>query len=312
MNVAVMGAGGVGGYLGGMLARAGNQVTLIARGEHLNAIRSRGLQLRTQQGEFTVKVNATDAPASVGPAELALFTVKTYHNQQAMQDMAPLVGKETTILTLQNGVTSYDQLSQKFGPDRVLPGAIYIETRVESPGVIRQQGNVVRVVLGEVDGRETPRVRRIADTLAQAGVKAEVAQDIMKVLWTKFVFIVTLAGVTSLARANMDQLLSFPESRQVVLDVLKEAVAVGRAKGVKLDEDIIERTMEYMRKEAKALRASMHNDLERGRPLELDSLNGTVVRLAAELGVPVPTNRLIYSLLHVHDVNARRQHARPV
>ena len=305
LRVAVMGAGAVGGYLGGLLARAGNRVSLIARGEHLEAIRARGLQIRSAGGDYVVPVEATDQPADVGPVDLVLFTVKSYHNQEAIPLLRPLMGASTTVLTLQNGVESWEQLRSGLKGAHVLPGAIYIEAKVEEPGVIRQQGSVYRVVLGEADGSVSARAQAITTMIRDAGMPAEVSEDVLKVLWTKWLFITALAGVTTASRLGLAELLATPAARELTVQVMREVEAVGRKRGIALDEDVVERTLQFMDTEAQSLKASMHTDLENGRPLELEALNGTVVRMGERLGVPTPANGVIYGLLKAHDLKNR-------
>ena len=300
MRIAVMGAGAVGGYFGGQLARAGNDVTLIARRAHLAAIRDRGLTVKSHWGEFNVKVGATDDTSGVGPVDLAILSVKGYQNAAAIPALAPMLGDGSCVLTLQNGVASYDEVASLVGPDRVLTGAVYMETQVESPGVIRQEGEVVRIVFGEIDGEETDRARRIHGTLRAAGVDAQVSHDVMKALWTKFLYIATMAGVSSAARTPMSVLLTLDAARDTMLSCMREVEAVARARGVGLDPDVVQSTMEYMDAEAEALQASMHTDLNAGRPLELDALNGAVVRLGRELNIPTPVNDTLYSALLPH------------
>ena len=307
MRIAVMGAGGVGGYFGGLLAGAGNEVALIARGAHLEAIRSRGLRVKSQRGDFNVSVEATDAPRQVGPVELVLLSVKTYQNAATIPILTPLVGESTSLLTLQNGVEGHEELAQAVGHERVLPGAAYIETHIESPGVISQRGEVARIVFGETSGQRTPRAQRILETFQTAGIPTDLSSDVVRELWTKFLFICTLAGVTSTARAPMSQLLQHNEARETILAVMREVEAVGRARGVNLDRDVVDRTMEYVETTAKDLHASMHTDLELGRPLELEALNGAVVRMGREAGVPTPVNRLLYSILVAHKDGALHQ-----
>lgn len=298
MRIAVMGAGAVGGYFGGLLARAGNEVILIARGEHLKAIQKRGLTVRSHHfGQFMVEAKATSDPTEVGEVDLVLFTVKTYHNAVAIRDLKPIVGPGSSVLSLQNGVESHEQLAAVLDDAHVLPGAAYIEASIDSPGVIAQRGKVVRIVFGEHGGQRTPQSAKILETLTAAGIEAELSADVMKALWTKFVFIVALAGPTTAARAEMSQLLDYPEGRELVMAVLREAVAVGRALGIALDDNVFERTMSYIDGYAKDLRASLHKDLKQGHPLELEALNGAVVRLGQHVGVPVPMNECIYALL---------------
>ena len=306
MRIAVMGAGGVGGYFGGLLARAGNDVTLIARGPHLNAIRDHGLHIKGHREEFTVSLAATDDPRQAAPADLVIFSVKTYQNAAAIPAMAPMVRESTSVLTLQNGVDGYQQVGGMVGQDRVLPGAAYIESQIEAPGVIRQVGDVVRIAFGEVSGQRTSRAEAILDTLRAAGITAELSTDVVKELWTKFLFISTLAGVTSTARAPLSRLMEHDAAQETILASMREVEAVGRARGVRLDPNVVETTMGYMETSARDLHASMHTDLELGRPLELEALNGAVVRLGREAGVPTPVHSILYSLLLPHKEGTAR------
>ena len=305
LRIAVMGAGAVGGYLGALLAQAGNPVVLIARGEHLRALQSNGLQVRSARGDFTVPVEATDQTTDAGPVDLVLFTAKTYHNDEAIPLVRPLLGDGTTVLTIQNGVDSWEQLQTGLGTGNILPGAIYIEAKVEAPGIIRQQGNVHRLVFGEADGSMSTRALAIAEMLRTAGMPTEVSSDVIKVLWTKWLFIATLGGVTTASRIGLAELLATPASRQLVVQVMREIEAVGRKQGIHLDGDVVEKTLQLMDTDARLMKASMHKDLEAGRPLELDALNGAVVRLGRELGVPTPANEAIYGLLKAHDLKNR-------
>ncbi len=301
MRIAVMGAGGVGGYFGGLLARAGNEVTLIARGPHLEAIRARGLQIKSQWGDFSVDVDTTDAPGQVvGPVDLVVLSVKTYQNAAAIAALTPLVGENTALLTLQNGVESYEEVARVVGQDRVLAGAAYIETMVEAPGVIRQRGDVMRIAFGETNGQRTPRAQSILETFQAAAIPTELSDDVVRELWTKSLFISTMAGMTSAARSPMSQLLQHREAQEMILAAMREVEAVARARGVKLAPDVVDSTMAYMETSAKDLHASMHTDLELGRPLELDALNGAIVRIGQQVGVPTPVNSLLYAILIVH------------
>ena len=302
LRVAVMGAGAVGGYLGGILARAGHSVALIDRGAHLRAIQSNGLRVQAENSDFIVRVPATDNPAEIGPVDLVVHAVKTYHNPEAIPMMRPLVNEGTTVLTIQNGVDSWEQLNAGLGHSHVLPGAIYIETRVEAPGVVRRQGNVYRLVLGEADGPVTPPTKAIAQAFQAASLPTEVATDIHKVLWTKWLFIATLAGVTTAAHAGIAEVLAVPASRELVIQVMREIEAVGRKRGIDLDKDVVDKTLRYMENEARSLKASMQTDMEAGRPMELEALTGTVVRLGRESGVPTLANDTIYRLLKPHEL----------
>ena len=294
MKVAVMGAGSMGGYFGGMLARAGHDVTLIARGENLAAIRSNGLRMQTEAGDFTVACNATDNPADVGPVDLALLTTKTYHNVDAVPAMAPLIGPDTAVLSLQNGIDSYLPVVQQFPEAIMLPGAAYIEANRLEPGVVQQAGRVVRIVTGGTRGSPPAHSQRAAAICAafrDAEVDAEASDDIAVTLWTKFLFIATMAGVTSLAREFVRDLLPRPEWRKIIRACLEEIETAGRASGVNLADDVVSSTFDYMDQSRGAMRASMHADLTAGRPLELEALNGAVVRAGEAAGVPHPHQR---------------------
>ncbi|MDA1127401.1 MAG: 2-dehydropantoate 2-reductase [Chloroflexi bacterium] len=305
MRIAVMGAGSTGGYFGGMLARGGNDVALIARGEHLKTIRSNGLRVVRDDEEFTVQCLATDEPSEVAPVDLALLCVKTYQSAVAVPMMKPLVGPDTTVLCLQNGVDSYETAAAILGDTAVLPGAAFIEAGMPGPGVIRQTGSLVRIILGETNGSETDRCRIIRDVFAEAGVPAEVVPDIRAGLWGKFLFISTMAGVTSMARATLAELMPQPHWRRVVLSCLAEIDAVGRANGVNLTKDIVGDTVSYIEDHLADLQASMHTDLLAGRPLELEALNGSVVRAGDTAGVPTPINDVIYAMLKALENGAK-------
>ena len=301
MKAAVMGAGGVGGYFGGMLARGGHDVTLIARGAHRDAIRRNGgLRMMTELGSYTAPCHATDRPEEVGPVDLALLATKTYHNAEAVPAMAPLMGPDTAALCLQNGIDSYAALLAEFPDAAVLPGAAYIEASRPGPGAVRQAGDIVRIVAGSVRGSDPEHWRRAVQVCAafrDAGVAAEAAEDIAVTLWTKFLFIATMAGVTALAREYLRELLPRPEWRKVIVGCMTEIERAGRASGVALAADIVAETLDYMESEKGALAASMHADLRAGRPLELEALNGAAARVGAAVGAATPINDVIYAAL---------------
>jgi 2-dehydropantoate 2-reductase len=208
-----------------------------------------------------------------------------------------MVGPDTTVLCLQNGIDSYQATAAAFGDGRVLPGAVYIEVGLPSPGVVRQAGDVVRVVFGELDGSESERGRAVRDALTASGVPAELSADIRAGLWAKFLFIATMAGVTAMARQTLAELMPRPEWREVVVDCLREIEAAGRANGVNFPLDVHETTLAYIEDNLADLQASMHTDVMAGRPLELEALNGAVVRAGKTCGIPTPTNNVIYAML---------------
>jgi 2-dehydropantoate 2-reductase len=300
MNIAVMGAGSIGGYFGGMLARGGNQVSLIARGAHLEAIKRDGLRVIRDEEEFTVRCAATDNCSEVGPVDLVLLTVKTYQNAQAIPQMGSMVGQNTVVLCLQNGIDSYQAAVASVGPERVLPGAAYIEAGTERPGVVKQSGSVVRIVFGEADGRESERGQEILATLEQSGIPAEFSRDIQRTLWSKFLFIATMAGVTSLSRETMAELMPRPEWRHLIESCMREIQSVAGALEVGLEPEIVEQTIAYIEGSLDQMHASMHADIVAGRPLELEALNGAAVRAGQAAGVATPINEVIYAMLKPH------------
>ena len=297
MRIAVMGAGSIGGYFGGMLSLGGNDVTLIARGPHLDAIRTNGLRIITDHRERTVSCAATSDPAEAGAMDLVLLTVKTYHNAQAVESMAPMVSVGTTVLCLQNGIDSYRPAADALGDGRVMPGAAYIEAGLLGPGTVRQTGSVVRVEFGEVHGGDSERGRRIRETLESSGIPARFNEDIHRTLWAKFLFIATMAGTTTLAREELAGLMPRPEWKRVVVGCLQEIEAVARASGIALEPDVSGEILRYMEDNLAQMHASMHSDIMAGRPLELEALNGAVVRAGLAAGVPTPINGLIYAML---------------
>ena len=297
MRIAVMGAGSVGGYLGGMLARGGHDMSLIVRGAHLAAIREHGLRVVRDREEFTVSCAATDNPAEVGQVELALLTTKTYQNAVSVPAMAPMVGSDTTVLCLQNGVDSYVGVADRFGQERVMPGCVYIEAGTDGPGVVRQAGDVVRVVFGEVDGSLSERGKAIEEAFLASGIPAELTADVRTGLWSKFLFIATMAGTTAMARERLADLMPRPEWREVVVGCLREIEAAGRANGVNFSPDIHETTLAYIEENLDDLQASLHTDVMAGRPLELETFAGAVIRAGRAAGVPTPINDVIYAML---------------
>lgn len=299
MRIAVMGAGSMGGCLGGLLARAGNDVTFITRGAHLDAIQRNGLRVRSHLGDFTVDPRATDDPGQVHPVDLVLFTVKTYHNVEAIPLIKPLVRHEPALMTFQNGVESYEELGNAFGIGHVMPGVSYAAATIESPGVIIQESNDARIVFGELNGWRSPRALRVHETMVRAGIEADLSNDVIKALWTKFLLLAPVAGITSASRLRIKQLLQIPASRATFIGAMQEVKAIARAKRVDLEPDIVADLVKFI-EDFPDFQNSMHADIELGRPLELEALNGAVVRMGRELGVPTPIHSFLYSILLPH------------
>ena len=296
MRIAVMGAGGVGGCLGALLARDGNDVTLIACGAHLHAIQTNGLRLLQDEAAFTVRVPATSDPHDVGPVDLVLFTVKTYHNAAAIPAIRPLVGPNTAVLTLQNGVECHLQLAAELGPGHALPGAYWSASSVQSPGVIASVGPTPRLSFGEESGGTSSHSESIRDVLRSAGIEVELSPDPLQVIWSKFVVLCSIAGITSAARTRIREFISNPRGLELFTTAMREIDSVGRAKSVNLPEGLVEQQVEFIQG-FPDFQNSMHADFENGRPTELEALNGAVVRMGQETCIPTPVNHFIYSVL---------------
>jgi len=298
MRIAIMGAGGVGGCLGGLLAKAGNDVSLIARGEHLEAIRSNGLKLIRPDGEFVVKVDATDDPAEVEPVDLIIYTVKTFHNRSVITTLKPLMGEETSIITLQNGVESHELLGSVLGPSNILPGAYWASAHIQTPGIISEDV-LSKLSFGEIEVTESLRALDIRKVFRDAGIEADISTDPVQVLWQKFVVLSSLAGITSAAQTRASELLKFPDARKMFLDAMEEALAIGMARGIDLSENLAQESLEWI-DTLPDFQVSMHADFEAGRVTELDALSGAVIRLGKQIGVKTPVHSFFYSVLLPH------------
>ncbi len=306
MRVAVMAAGGLGGYLGGVLAHCGHEVSFIARGAHLQAMRNHGLTIKSGAGDFQlIPVKATDQPAEIGPVDWVLFAVKAYDNPTAIQAMRPLVGGNTLVISVQNGVTAHEELAEAFGMQRVIVAPIQIASNITAPGVIEQKSPFRNMVVGEVGGTEvTPRVQQIVTAFKTAGVEASAAPDGLVPLWDKLIFLASIAGLASLARTEPHALFAHQEAAAVLREAMEEVYRVARAWDIALDEQAVERRYEFAMRIQPGVKPSMQLDLEAGKRLEIDALSGAVVRLGAEKGVPTPVHRTIFAALKREDERA--------
>ena len=301
MRFAILGSGGVGGYYGARLARAGHDVTFVARGAHLRAIRERGLEIRSPAlGGFTVQAPAVEDTARVGPVDVVIVAVKAYDNATAFPLIAPLLGPATSVLTLQNGVDSVHELAARYGEAPVIGGTTYVATSVAEPGVIEQNGTHRRVVLGEVFGdlpRLTDRVRAIQAAMADSDIQAEAAPDGRIPIWEKFILLVSMAGFTGAARLPIGPLWQDPQIRAQFLACCRETEQVARAEGVAVAPDTVERIGSYVESIPATMRSSLLIDLSLGKRTEVESLQGSVVRRAARAGIPVPIMSTLYAVL---------------
>ena len=297
MKIAVMGTGGVGGYFGGLLARKGHQVTYIARGAHMSAINGSGLRVESQlDGEFSAPGKAMDRPAPAGFQDLILFTVKMYHNASAIDTIRPLVGPNTVVLTLQNGIDNGDQLSEAFGNSLVMIGSVYMEGRIKEPGVVTQGGPGL-AVFGEMEPGITPRGQRLLNEFQEAGWRVNLADNMPGMLWKKFAYIAGSAAVNAATDTGYAEMRTIPETRELVRATIEEALSVGRALGSPIMEDSMEWAMTSLDNFPAQGRASLAKDFQEGRPVELDGLTGAVIRLGKRARVPTPLNAALYDIL---------------
>ncbi|MEE8434257.1 MAG: 2-dehydropantoate 2-reductase [bacterium] len=301
MKIAIMGSGGVGGYYGGRLAKAGEEVTFIARGPHLAALRGKGLRVKSHFGDFDLpSVNATDDSAEVGPVELVIVAVKAYGLDAAAEAMLPLMGETTTVLPLLNGVDIGERLDAVLGADRVMPGLCMLSSFIAEPGVIHQVTPFEYIKFGETSGKASERGRAIETTMKGAEINAELSADITVELWDKFLFLTAVAGLCAVSRSPLGLVRSDPDLRAMLAGQIGETEALGRAKGVNLAPDAAERILAQLDGVPAEAKPSMLMDLEAGRPLELEVLQGTLIKMGAELGIETPVARFIYAALKLH------------
>jgi 2-dehydropantoate 2-reductase len=307
MRIAVFGAGGVGGYFGGRLALAGEDVVFIARGAHLQAIRAQGLRVESPKGNFTVSpAQATDDPAQVGPVDVVLVTVKAWQVPEAAQALCPLIGPETFVVPLQNGLEAPAQLAAVLGVEHVLGGTCVISSSIAVPGCIRHTGLEPSVSFGEIDHRPSPRAERLREAFVRAEATAIIPADIQVAIWEKFMAI-RFGPIGAVTRAPAGVLRSVPETRRMIEQACHETLTVARARGIALAEDSPAKTMAALDNVPPGLIASLQRDIGEGRPSELDALTGVLVRLAAEVGVTTPLHAFLYHSLLPQEMRARGQ-----
>jgi 2-dehydropantoate 2-reductase len=295
-----MGSGGLGGYFGARLCEGGADVHFIARGRHLDAMRRDGLHIEGPRPLHLAPVNATDDPRQIGSVDLVMVCVKLWDTDAALDQMRPLVGPSTTIVSFQNGVLKDQSLRAAFDATQLMGGVGYVATTIDRPGVIRQTGPMQRLIFGEFDGSTSARATAFLDACRAGGIDAELSTDILREIWQKYVFLVGLSGTTTTIRRPIGPIREHPRTRAFLIDVMREVVAVGRAHGVALPPDHAELRLRLADDVAADMTSSMHHDLERGNPLEVRWLSGAVVELGAQKGVATPLNRAIADILALH------------
>lgn len=306
MRIVVFGSGSVGGYFGGCLARAGEDVVFIARGEHLRAIQARGLRVDSPKGDFAVHpAHATDDPAQAGPADVIILGVKTWQVADAAEAMRPMLGPHTFVVPLQNGVETPAQLAAALGAGHVIGGLCRIICMIAGPGHIRHLGGEPAVVVGELDRRSSERTERLRLAFERAGVVVKVASDIHVALWEKLLFLAPWSGLGAITRAPIGAMLGILQTRQLLEAAMGEIAAVARARGIALGDDVVSRHMRFLEAAPPDGTASMQRDIIAGRPSELESQSGAVVRLGREAGVPTPVHAFIHGSLLPMELRAR-------
>jgi 2-dehydropantoate 2-reductase len=297
MKVAVLGAGAVGGYLGACLANGGADVTLIARGAHLEVMRQHGLTLVTPDGDrSTVKVHATDDPASIGPVDVVLFLVKSYDTEAAALRLPPLIGEGTGVISLQNGIDNEAKIAAAVGEEHVLGGSAYILAAIESPGVVRS--GRARIVVGELKGGPpTPRVERFVEVARAGGIDAQAGADVTTTKWEKYVLLVAFSAVTAATQLTIGDIRASEAASNMLREVMTEAWTVGRAKGVPLADDLVDRQYNLVMAQKDDEAASLRHDLLTGHRMELEALQGTLRRLGRETGIATPWTDATYAIL---------------
>jgi 2-dehydropantoate 2-reductase len=298
MRITVVGAGGVGGGFGAALAMAGADVSFVARGAHLAAMQKDGLKVEGGRGEtHLVPTRATDDPNEIGTVDIVLFCVKLWDVESAGEAIKPLIGPDTAVIPLQNGINAAERLVPILGPAAVMGGVAQISASIVKPGVIRQVGTFMRLIFGELDGKRSKRGEDFLALCHKAGFEATLSEQITTELWMKFIQLASNASITAVTRLPLGKLRDDPDLRPIFMAAYQEAIDVGRAGGVALPADALERVLQFIANAPPAMKASMALDLERGNRLELPWLGGKVVELGRQLGIPTPTHGMMYALL---------------
>ena len=301
MKFAVIGTGGVGGYFGGKLAKAGEDVWFLARGKHLEAMRTNGLRVNSPDGDWMVPAGKmTDNPQEIGEVDVILFSVKSYDTESAAQRLASLLTEKTIIICLQNGVDNEEKIQRAIPRGTVFGGVSYIYSTITASGVITHTPGPTKIVFGEMtkqDATTSQRAQQILETMTKAGINVSLAENIQTELWKKFVFISAVGGLTALTRLTLGEILAVDATREMLSDAMRETEAVGRAKGVSLPPNFTDQVFVLLKNYDNNSRSSMYHDLVHQRPMEVEAFSGTVIRYGKELNVPTPVHRVIYAAL---------------
>jgi 2-dehydropantoate 2-reductase len=303
---AIMGSGGIGGYFGSRLARSGFDITFVARGTHLQAIRHSGLRVEDGAASFSIEGKATDDPRDIGHVDFVLFAVKLWDAAEAGAACRPLVGPDTAVVSLLNGVESEELLASILGAEHVMGGVAEISATIAAPGVIKKVSPHAIIRLGELDRRRSPRAQALAAAFSQAGVGIDLSEDIKLAIWTKFVFFTGLSAITAITRHPIGRVREDSDTRGLLEDIMHEALRVGQAAGVPIKDAVVAERLQLIDSLLPEIRASMAIDLLAGRRLELPWLSGAVVRKGAELGIATPANSFVCKVLKLDVMGAQR------
>lgn len=296
MKVAVMGAGAVGAYFGGLLAKNGVDVTFIARGRHLEALRANGLIVKSYKGDFSVPVKATSDPGEIGPVDLILFSVKSYDTEAAIRQALPLIGQATIILLLQNGVDNGEKMAAIAGKEKVLEAAVYVGASIPEPGVITHKAGG-RIIFGEPEGGISERVRKLEGFFNGHGFPAEASPNVLVPQWSKFAWNVSFNPINALIGGPVGRVVANPQTLELAKRTIEEIMPIARALRIHLPDDLVDRHVQWTLTMGPDIKTSTLQDLEAGKPLELETFNGVIVRKGQELGIPTPYNFSLYALL---------------
>ena len=297
MKFVVVGAGGVGGYFGGKLAMKGEDVWFVARGQHLAAMQQKGLRIEDGDQTFVIPPGRMVAtPDEAGKADVILFCVKSYDTETAASSLSGIVTSDSIVLCLQNGVDNEEKIQKVLPKAVIFGGASYIYATITAPGVITRPGGPKRIVFGPING-EDPRSSALRDTMRNAGVDVRLTNDVTAALWTKFIFISAVGGVTAMTRLTLGELLSVPETRDLLQGAMKETESIARALRVNVQENVIEKMFETLKSMETNTYSSMYHDLVNGKPIEVEAFSGVLLRYGEQLGIPTPIHRTVYAAL---------------
>lgn len=303
VRIAVMGAGAVGGYFGAKLAKAGHEVAFISRGEHLKAMRSDGLRVKSVAGDLHIRSLFSSEPGEVGPVDLILFGVKSYGTEEAAAELAPLIGEKTIILSLQNGVDNPDKIARRWGKERVLAGVVYIGARILSPGTIEHSAGG-RIVMGELGGGASKETRAVHEVFSDGKIPCAISMDICRVMWGKLVWNAPFCAIACLTRATTKEILESESLRKLAVDGMAEVIEAAKSLGYELAPSIVEETLDLSRGLGD-FKPSMLQDLEAGKPLEYEAFNGVVLDTLRRAGKEAPVNQIFYRVLQFLDQRIR-------